>query len=81
MNPYHNHPVAGGHYGQGRLPGLSDRERREWAKVGMAASMGMLVLTGFLQGDSARKWHIASGVALIGFSWWHHSLYQRRESA
>ncbi|MFW5735138.1 MAG: hypothetical protein ACOCWR_08770 [Oceanidesulfovibrio sp.] len=72
-------PVASGPSVQGRLRGSTDRDRRELAKVGMAASLGMLVLTGFLEGSAARKWHIASGVALIGFSWWHHSLYQRRE--
>ncbi|TVM16934.1 hypothetical protein DPQ33_11060 [Oceanidesulfovibrio indonesiensis] len=81
MHPFLPPSVAGGPLSPDRRRGVNNRDQREWAKAGMAASMGMLVFTGFLEGDAARKWHIASGVALIGFSWWHHSLYQRRESS
>ncbi len=58
---------------------LRQKNAREYAKTGMVVSLGALVVTGFLKNDAARKLHVASGVALIGFSWWHHSLYQKRE--
>ncbi len=50
-------------------------ERRSLAKTGMAAAMGALVLTGFLHGRNARLAHVVAGVALLGLSYWHHTLY------
>ncbi|MDR2100638.1 MAG: hypothetical protein LBP40_07435 [Campylobacteraceae bacterium] len=51
--------------------------KREIAKVGMSASLGILTLSAFmLKNKSARKAHVAAGIALIGFSYWHHKLYQ-----
>ncbi len=52
--------------------------RRSWAKVGMAVSLGTLVYSGF-QGRKATGLHIGAGVALIGFSFWHYSLYPSRD--
>ena len=49
--------------------------RRSLAKTGMVASMGALVLTGFLHGRNARLAHVVAGVALLGLSYWHHILY------
>lgn len=49
--------------------------RRSAAKTCMAAAMGALVLTGFLKGRNARLAHVAAGVALLGLSYWHHTLY------
>lgn len=37
--------------------------------------MGALVLTGFLKGRNARLSHVVAGVALLGLSYWHHTLY------
>lgn len=48
---------------------------RSLAKTGMAAAMGALVLTGFLKGRNARMAHVVAGVALLGLSCWHHTLY------
>ena len=48
---------------------------RSIAKTGMVASMGALVLTGILHGRNARLAHVVAGVALLGLSYWHHTLY------
>ncbi|PID40002.1 MAG: hypothetical protein CR984_05475 [Proteobacteria bacterium] len=58
-------------------PLLSTREQRELAKLGMVASMGTLLVTGFM-GREASRLHIGSGLALIGFSYWHYRLYQSK---
>lgn len=50
-------------------------KQRELAKLGMAASLGGLVLTAALGTSRNRPWHLASGVALLGFSLWHQGLY------
>ena len=50
-------------------------KRRSLAKAGMAAAMGGLVLTGALRGRNARLAHVVVGVALLGLSYWHHTLY------
>ncbi len=57
---------------------VSRDEKRSIAKIGMALSMGTLVYTGF-RGEETRTLHIASGLALVGFSYWHYSLYQPRK--
>jgi hypothetical protein len=48
---------------------------RSAAKTGMAVAMGALVVTGMMRGRGAAKLHIVSGIALVGFSFWHHHLY------
>ena len=52
------------------------RNKQSVAKMGMAVSMGTLITTGFMGGRGAKTLHIWSGLALIGFSVWHHRLYQ-----
>lgn len=60
-----------------RREGRSETERkREAAKIGMTLSLGAVVATGLMKGRGARTLHILSGMALIGFSLWHHNLYQ-----
>jgi hypothetical protein len=54
---------------------LPIKEQRELAKIGMVVSMGTLLVTGFM-GREASRVHIGSGLALIGFSYWHYTLYQ-----
>ena len=51
------------------------RKKRDLAKVGMIVSMGSLVATGFLKGKAHKSLHVGSGLALIGFSYWHYTLY------
>lgn len=56
--------------------GLQRQRQRSVAKIGMTLSMGALVATGLMRGRGARTLHVWSGVALIGFSVWHHALYR-----
>jgi hypothetical protein len=46
------------------------------AKTGMTLSLGVLVVTGLMRDRRARTLHVWSGVALVGFSAWHHRLYR-----
>jgi hypothetical protein len=61
-------------------PAVADlRTKRTWAKVGMATSLGMLVATSLMETDrypQMKKVHLWSGFALVGFSYWHYSLYK-----
>ena len=51
--------------------------KKEIAKIGMTASMGITVATSFnMKGKVMKNLHIGAGVALVGFSLWHHLLYQ-----
>ena len=60
-----------------RKKSAGDRKRhREVSKAGMTASLGGLVVTGFMRGAGASTLHIWAGMALIGFTLWHVSLYQ-----
>ncbi len=55
--------------------------QRELAKLGMAASLGTAVLTTpFLKRNKGlRKVHTGAGMLLVGFSLWHHWLYQPQQ--
>ena len=55
-------------------------DKRKYAKVGMTVSMGLLTATGFMQKKGGKALHIWSGAALIGFSLWHHMLYQPKST-
>ena len=48
------------------------KQKREFAKTGMIASMGGVLLTGMMKNKKA---HIATGVAFMGFAYWHTTLY------
>ncbi|RLC24063.1 MAG: hypothetical protein DRH21_06100 [Deltaproteobacteria bacterium] len=57
---------------------MSNNKTKEFAKAGMVVSL--MVTTGttfFLDNKKVKYLHIASGVALLGFSFWHHSLYKK----
>ena len=56
----------------------SVESKREFAKLGMSASLLVCVGSAFFKGNFARNLHIASGVALVGFSIWHHTLYDKK---
>lgn len=52
--------------------------KREIAKIGMSASL--LLTAGsalFLKNKTAKGIHITAGIALVGFSIWHASLYPK----
>jgi len=51
------------------------KNSRSMAKIGMTLSLGALIATGLMRGRGARILHVWSGVALVGFSFWHHRLY------
>ena len=59
--------------------GASMTSKRSMAKIGMAASLGTLVGTGLLgTGKPAvRRLHLWAGIALVGFSYWHYTLYPK----
>jgi hypothetical protein len=61
-----------------KTPFISLQQQRDIAKIGMVASMGTLLVTGFM-GREASRLHIGSGLALIGFSYWHYKLYQPQD--
>ncbi len=61
--------------------------QREQAKIGMSVALGTLVATGFLahmsvkdRAGGARLVHVAAGISLVGFSYWHWTLHQRTGS-
>ena len=59
--------------------GLDIKTKRDIAKYGMAVSMGTLLITGFMKGKGSTALHVGSGLTLIGFSYWHYSLYQSKK--
>ncbi len=51
--------------------------KKEIAKIGMTASLGTLVVTSLnLKTKTSKTLHVLSGATLVGFSLWHHFLYQ-----
>ncbi len=51
--------------------------QKEIAKVGMTVSMGLTVATAFkMKSKNMKNLHVTAGVALVGFSLWHHMMYQ-----
>ncbi|PID47869.1 MAG: hypothetical protein CR967_02660 [Proteobacteria bacterium] len=56
--------------------------KKEIAKIGMTASLGTLVVTSFnLRTKTSKTLHVLSGATLVGFSLWHHFLYQPEEKS
>ncbi len=57
---------------------MSNNKSKEFAKTGMIVSLLAAAGTAFFQDNKKAKClHIVSGVALVGFSYWHHSLYKK----
>ena len=57
---------------------MSNNKSKEFAKAGMIVSLLAAAGTAFFQDNKKAKClHIVSGVALVGFSYWHHSLYKK----
>lgn len=54
--------------------------KRKAAKLGMCASLGGAIISGFaMKSPLAKTLHLASAAALVGFALWHHSLYPKQE--
>ena len=65
------------------VPTMTAKTKRTLAKAGMAASLGTLVATGLMETsrtETLKKVHLWSGFALVGFSYWHYSLYNQPKS-
>jgi len=59
------------------LPKIDLDTKKEIAKIGMTASMGITVATSmYMKTKFMKRLHVVAGVALVGFSYWHHTLYQ-----
>jgi hypothetical protein len=60
-----------------RLPKLDLDTKKELAKIGMTGALGITVATSlYMKNKTMKRLHTAAGVALVGFSLWHHLLYQ-----
>lgn len=60
---------------------LSLESKREMAKIGMGVSLALTTLSALnMQNQSANKLHVISGIALVGFSLWHYSLYPKEKA-
>lgn len=51
------------------------KTKKSIAKYGMTISMGALLVTGLVKGKESKALHVCAGLSLIGFSWWHYTLY------
>ena len=59
------------------IPTLDLDTKKEIAKIGMTATMGITVATSmYMKNKFMKRLHVVAGVALVGFSYWHHILYQ-----
>lgn len=68
--------------GQKEQKRVSIETKKEIAKIGMTASLGVVVGTSFfMKNKLAKKVHIGAGAALVGFSLWHHLLYQPEQKS
>lgn len=60
------------------IPVLTMKDKKKVAKAGMTVSLGSLVLTGLMHFKGHKSLHTWSGIALLGFSIWHHRLNKRK---
>ncbi|WP_181566308.1 hypothetical protein [Helicobacter monodelphidis] len=55
--------------------------KRETAKVGMSVSLVLTVGSAFfLKTRAGKQIHLGAGLALAGFSLWHHLLYDKNDA-
>ncbi|MGD8294621.1 MAG: hypothetical protein PVF37_23110 [Desulfobacterales bacterium] len=54
------------------------KNRKKVAKMGMTISLGSLVLSGLMHFKGHKSLHTWSGIALLGFSYWHHRLNKKK---
>ncbi len=57
---------------------LTAKDKKKVAKIGMMTSLGSLVLSGLMKFKGHKRLHTWSGIALLGFSFWHHRLNKRK---
>ncbi len=62
------------------LANLPLEKKREYAKIGMGVSLALTAGTALFAKSGAGKLHTLSGIALIGFSLWHYSLYPKEKA-
>ena len=60
------------------IQALTVKNKKKVAKVGMTISLGSLVLTSLMHFKGHKSVHTWSGIALVGFSIWHHRLNKRK---
>lgn len=53
--------------------------KREVAKLGMVATLGLTVATALKMKGKNKKIHTGAGFAFVGFAFWHHMLYQNKK--
>ena len=62
---------------KGNFPTTDLDTKKEVAKIGMATSLAIVTATSvYMKNRPMKNLHIGAGFALIGFSVWHHMLYQ-----
>jgi len=54
--------------------------KREVAKIGMVTTLGLTVATAMKMKGKNKKIHIGAGFAFVGFAFWHHMLYQNKNT-
>lgn len=59
-------------------PNPSVVTQRSTAKAGMGVSLGVLVWTAMARSRKVMRYHTLAGVALLGFTVWHLTLYRAR---
>lgn len=56
--------------------------KREVAKIGMATSLFLTAGSAlFLKNKTMKRVHVGAGIALVGFSLWHASLYPKEKAS
>ena len=60
------------------VPTFNLKEQRSVAKMGMAGSLGALVVSGFFKFQGAKSIQIYSGFGLLAFTVWHHLINKSR---
>jgi hypothetical protein len=59
-------------------PNRSVVTQRTVAKAGMSISLGVLVWSAMTRSRKVMRYHTLAGVALLGFTVWHLTLYRAR---
>ncbi|MCZ6167423.1 hypothetical protein [Campylobacter ureolyticus] len=61
-----------------KKPFLDDMSKKELAKIGLSVSMGLTVLSAFsLKSKFSKNLHVISGALMVGFAFYHNSLYDK----
>ncbi len=62
------------------MPKVNKKKQKKIAKIGLVSILALTTVSGFMHSGTAKKVHIASGIALVGLSAWHVSLYKCKKS-